>query len=74
MSATLFGRNDGIYDNVPWVAWSGDDFAKREVYQRYIQCESRVGEDFLRATAPWDMRQVTLEPILIAVVMTSSGP
>lgn len=34
MSATLFGRDGGMYDNVPWD-WSGDDLAKREAFQRY---------------------------------------
>ncbi|CBJ48652.1 conserved unknown protein [Ectocarpus siliculosus] len=29
----LFGRNGGMYDNIPWE-WSGDDMAKREAFQR----------------------------------------
>ncbi|CAN0299167.1 unnamed protein product, partial [Ectocarpus sp. 13 AM-2016] len=29
----LFGRNGGMYDNIPWE-WSGDEMAKREAFQR----------------------------------------
>lgn len=29
----LFGRNGGMYDNIPWD-WSNDEMAKREAFQR----------------------------------------
>lgn len=31
--APLFGRDGGMYDNVPWD-WSGDEMAKREAFNR----------------------------------------